>query len=129
MSTTNPPAKSTNIAAWAIQILLAVAFFAAAGAKLAGAPMLVAIFQTIGLGQWFRYVTAVVEISGAIALLVPGFAVAGGVWLGTTMVFAVITHLLILHTNPAPAVVLAVLSFTVAWLRSGQIGPLLAKFG
>jgi hypothetical protein len=39
-------------------VVVAAAFLAAAGAKLAGVPMLVDVFNQIGLGQDFRYVTA-----------------------------------------------------------------------
>jgi hypothetical protein len=34
--------------------------------------MMVESFDRIGLGQWFRIVTGLVEIVGAVALLVPG---------------------------------------------------------
>jgi len=62
------------IGAWVLQGLLAAAFLAAGGAKLAGVPMMVQIFDQIGMGQWFRIVTGLVEVAGAVALLVPGFA-------------------------------------------------------
>ena len=117
------------IAAWILQGLLALAFAAAAGAKFAGVPMMVTIFQEIGLGQGFRYVTAAVEIIGVVALLAPGFAGPGALWLGATMAFAILTHLFILHSNPAGAVVLFVLSLTLVWLRRDQIAGLRARFG
>jgi len=113
--------RRVNIAAWAIQLLLAAAFLAAASAKLAGAPMMVAVFHQIGLGQGFRYVTAIVEIVGAIALLTPGFAALGALWLGFTMFVAILTHLFVLHSNPAGAVVLFVLSGVLVWLRRDQL--------
>jgi hypothetical protein len=47
-----------------------------------------------------------VEIMGAVALLVPTYAVLGAVWLAITMFFATLAHLFILHTSPAPALVL-----------------------
>ncbi len=34
--------------------------------------MMVAEFNRVGLGQWFRYFTAFVEIAGGILLLWPG---------------------------------------------------------
>jgi hypothetical protein len=114
--------------AWILQALLALAFTAAAGAKFAGAPMMVMTFQQIGLGQGFRYVTATVEIIGVIALLTPGFAGPGAVWLGTTMGCAILTHLFILHSNPVGAVVLFVLSLTLVWLRRDQFAILRARF-
>jgi len=116
--------RRVNIAAWAIQLLLAAAFLAAAGAKLAGVPMMVAVFHQIGLGQWFRDVTAIVEIVGAIALLTPGFAALAGLWLGFTMFVAILTHLLVLHSNPAGAVVLFGLCAVLVWLRRDQLAAL-----
>ncbi len=38
-----------------IKVVVAAAFLAAAGAKLAGVPMLEAEFNQIGLGRAFRY--------------------------------------------------------------------------
>jgi DoxX-like family len=46
-------------------------------AKLAGVPFMVELFDQIGIGQWFRLVTGVVEITGAIALVFPGLASIG----------------------------------------------------
>jgi uncharacterized membrane protein YphA (DoxX/SURF4 family) len=127
MTTSSAP-RGLIIAAWAIQILLAIAFLAAGGAKLAGVPMMVATFDHIGLGQGFRYVTAVVEIVGALALLTPGFAALGALWLGFTMFVAILIHLTILHSSPAGAVVLFVLCGVLVWLRRGQISTLRARF-
>ncbi len=123
------PSKTTEISAWSLQILLAVIYLAAASAKLAGLPMMVDVFAQIGLGQWFRYVTAAVEIVGAIALVVPGFAVGGAALLGVTMICAVAAHVVFLHSSPVPPLVLLVLDAIVLWLRRGQIGPLLRRLG
>jgi len=67
---------------------------------------MVDLFAQIGLGQWFRVVTGVVEIAGAVALLIPGLASLGALWLGGTMIGAVATHVFVLHTSPVPAIVL-----------------------
>ncbi len=106
---------------WGLRILLALVFFAAGAAKVAGAPMMVQVFAQIGLGQWFRFVTAGVEIAGAVALLIPGLTGIAAVWLGTTMFFAVLAHLFLLRTNPGGAVVLFVLSSSLAWLLRDQL--------
>ena len=63
-----------RIGAWTLQAVLAAAFLAAGFAKLAGVPFMVDLFEQIGLGQWFRVLTGVVEVVGAVALLVPGLA-------------------------------------------------------
>jgi hypothetical protein len=73
------------------------------------------------MGQWFRIVTGLVEVAGAVALLVPGFAALGAAWLGATMFFAVLTHLLVLHTSATPAVILLALNVLVVWLRRDQL--------
>ena len=109
------------IGAWVLQGLLAAAFLAAGGAKLFGAAMMVQIFDQIGMGQWFRIVTGLVEVVGAVALLVPGFAALGAAWLGATMFFAVLTHFFVLHTSATPAVILLALNVLVVWLRRDQL--------
>jgi len=104
-----------------LRILLAVIFFAAGAAKIAGVPMMVQVFAQIGLGQWFRFVTAGVEIAGAVALLIPGLTGIAAVWLGTTMFFAIVAHVLVLHSSPGAAIALLVLSASLAWLMRDQL--------
>src|SRR6266481_375718 len=89
-----------HIGAWTLQGILAAAFLAAGFTKLAGVPFMVDLFEQIGLGQWFRVATGIVEVTGAVALLVPGLAPIGALWLGFTMVGAVSTHVFVLHTSP-----------------------------
>src|SRR5260221_10810000 len=112
------------VGALILQGLLAAAFLAAGGAKLLGVPTLVQLFDQIGAGQWFRIVTGLVEVAGAVALLVPGFAALGSAWLGATMFFAVLTHFFILHTSPLPALLLLALNVAVVWLRRDQLAAL-----
>jgi len=114
------------IGAWVLQGLLAAAFLAAGGAKLLGAAMMVQIFDQIGMGQWFRVVTGLVEVAGAVALLVPGLATLGAAWLGATMFFAVLTHLFILQSSAMPALILLTLNALVVWLRRDQLAAVLA---
>jgi putative oxidoreductase len=58
---------------------------AAAVAKLIGVPLLIQVFDAIGLGQWFRIFTALVEIVGVIGLVTPGLAAFGALCLCATM--------------------------------------------
>jgi putative oxidoreductase len=124
IQTTRP---SRRIGAWTLQGILAAAFLAAGVAKLTGAPFMVDLFSQIGLGQSFRIVTGAVEVAGAIALLVPGLASIAGLWLGATMVGAVATHLAILHTSPAPAVILGLLNALVVYLRRDELNAFLQR--
>jgi len=107
---------------WALRLLLALAFGAAGAAKLAGVPQMVQIFELIGLGQWFRYATGVVEVTGAILLLIPATGFLGGLLLAVTMVFGIATHLLVIGGSAVPATVLALLSGFVTYRLRPTVG-------
>ena len=121
MITTNTlPADSgkvRTIALWILSGLVALAFFGAGGAKLAGAAAMVELFDKVGRGQWFRYFTGLLEVAGGIGLLIPRYAFYAAGLLAVVMVGAIIAHLTILGTSPAVPVVLLVLSGTIVWLR------------
>ena len=116
--------RPTRFGTMILQAMLALAFTAAALAKLAGVPMMVDTFTHVGLGQWLRYVTAGIELAGAAALLTPGFAAVGGLLLAATMVCATTAHILRLATSPAPALILLALCLLVVWLRREQLTSL-----
>jgi putative oxidoreductase len=116
---------SRRTGTWILQGVVAAAFFAAGAAKLAGAVYMIQLFDQIGLGQWFRYATGLVEVIGALALIYPGLAAIGGVWLGGTMFFGVLTHLFVLHTSPVPAIILGLLNALIVYLRRDQLASLL----
>jgi uncharacterized membrane protein YphA (DoxX/SURF4 family) len=84
--------RTGRIALWLVQIALAGMFLLAGGSKLAGVPAMVGLFGAIGIGQWFRYLTGLIEVGSALALLVPSFAVFGALALVATMVGAIAVH-------------------------------------
>ena len=108
------------IALWVAQIALAAMFLLAGGSKLAGAPAMVDLFAAIGWGQWFRYVTGAIEISAAVALLIPSAALFGAILLVPTMIGAVTANL-ILGQPPAVPLVLLLVAAAVAWTRRNQL--------
>src|SRR6516162_2787699 len=114
---TQHPSKAKNIALWCLQVLVALAFLAAGAARLSGQPMMVEVFDKIGVGQWFRYVTGGIEITSAVLLLVPGLIPVGAGLLVCTMIGAVIAHLTILGGTPLPPAVLGVLAAVILWGR------------
>src|ERR1700761_9646344 len=118
VQTTRTPRR---IGTWVLQGFVAAAFFAAGSAKLAGADYMVELFNEIGVGQWFRYLPGAVEVAGALALVAPGLIWLGGLGLGTTMIFAVLTHVFVLHTSPVPAIVLGSLNALIVYLRRDEI--------
>ena len=106
-------AKNRTI--WGVRILLALAFGAAGAAKLAGVEQMVATFEVIGWGQWFRYVTGGIEVAGALLMLIPATGVYAGLLLGGTMVGGTVSHLLVVPGSPVPALVLGLLCALVVW--------------
>src|SRR5882724_6392119 len=63
--------KIVNVALWVLQIAAAGMFLNVGFLKLSGNPQLVSLFQAIGIGQWFRFLTGSLEVAGAILLLIP----------------------------------------------------------
>src|SRR6266481_4778904 len=111
------PTKGLNKVLWILQILAAATSFLAGGSKLAGVAPMVEMFDKIGLGQWFRYLTGGMEVTGAILLLIPATVTLGSALLVLTMAGAIATHLFILGGSPVPAIVLFVMVGTITWYR------------
>jgi putative oxidoreductase len=118
-TTTLPGAsgKGRLITLWTLSGLVVLAFVFVGGGKLAGTAVMVALFDKVGLGQWFRYFTGFLEVAGGISLLIPRYAFYAAVLLALVMVGAIITHVTIVGGSFAPAAVLLVLSGIIAWLR------------
>jgi len=111
------PGKALNVTLWCVQALLALAFLGASSQKLMGAPAMVALFQAVGFGQWLRYVTGILELTGAVLIVVPKTRIIGAGLLAAVMLGAITAHLFILHTPPTAPVVLLLLSTFVVWGR------------
>jgi len=115
--------KGRLISLWILSGLLALAFIAAGGGKLAGTAVMVDLFAKVGLGQWFRYFTGLLEVAGGIGLLFPRYAFYAAILLAIVMVGAVVAHVIVLGGSPAPAFMLLVLSGIIAFLRKPQTSP------
>jgi uncharacterized membrane protein YphA (DoxX/SURF4 family) len=115
------------IALWGVQVALAGMFLLAGGSKLAGVPAMVALFDAIGVGQWFRYVTGSIEVVSAVALVVPSFAPFGAVALAATMTGAIVAHLFIIGGSPVLPVLLLLGSLVIAWARRDQLSGALSR--
>ena len=119
------PGKALNIALWTLQVLVALVLLAAGSGKLVGSAAMVALFDAIGIGQWFRYVTGSLEVLGALLLIVPGTTAFGAVLLACVLAGAVVTHLTVLHTAPTAPLVLFALTALIAFGRRSQLVNLL----
>lgn len=98
---------------WLPRIAIAILFFVIGTEKFAAHSVWVRIFTTIGLGQWFRYVTGGIQIAGALCLLVPALAPIGFVLLGCTMAGAMAFWIFIAHL-PFTAIIPGLLLTAIA---------------
>src|SRR6266851_8824441 len=89
------------IALWMLSGLVALTFIGVGGAKLAGAAVMVDLFAKVGLGQWFRYFTGLLEVAAGIGLLISRYAFYAAFLLAMVMVGAFIAHVTVLGSSPA----------------------------
>ena len=109
--------KLVNVVLWALQIAAAGMFLMVGFLKLSGNAQLVGLFEAIGIGQWFRYLTGTLEVLGAFLLLIPRTSGLGALMLAGIMICAVVTHVFIVGGSPLGATILLVVTGLVAWGR------------
>jgi putative oxidoreductase len=73
---------------WILRVAVAVVFISIGTSKFDATSMWVKLFDQIGFGQWFRYLTGVLQIAGAVLVVVPRTFLAGIGLLALTMVGA-----------------------------------------
>ena len=106
---------------WELQIVIGAYFLVLAGLNFIGIAPMVAQFDMIGLGQWFRYATGLCQLLGGAALLTPKFSGYGAVLLAGVMVGAIIMRITILGGSPILAIVLLIITGFIAWQRLNAI--------
>jgi len=121
------PSRLLRAADTILRGLLALAFLAAGSMKLAGVEQFIAMFDRIGIGQWFRLLTGTLEVGGALLVLVPRTSMRGAVLLCCVMAGAVFTHLAVIGGSPLPALILFGMAAAVLWLRRCEFSPQLEK--
>jgi uncharacterized membrane protein YphA (DoxX/SURF4 family) len=114
------------------EVSLAVVFFLVGGAKLIGRHDMIVLFQDIGVGQWLRYLTGTLEVSGATLLLVPLLSGPSALALGGVMIVATLIELFVLHRPPVAALACLSGHTFVAWARlshsrRGSVQPVTAN--
>ena len=78
----------------------------------------VRIFDQIGLGQWFRYVTGAVQIAGGILMAPRRTRTAGALMLATTMLGAAVVDVVILGSPLVIAPLLLLFVIATVWVTS-----------
>lgn len=114
-------ARFKTIGFWLLKILLAALFLLSGGAKLAGLPATVEVFERVGFGQWFRYFTALLELGGAAVLLWPSTTVFGALVLGIVSVGAFLAQLFALHEDIIHTIVMMLVLGAIVWTHRDQL--------
>ena len=114
-----------------LQSLLILLFLLVGGSKLAGTKQQVEAFQHLGLPQWFRVVTGIVQWIGAAGLIAgywyPGLVAWAGLWLAVTMLLGFLAHLRAYDPigKAMPALVLAIVAAVLVFAHAdGLLNPL-----
>jgi putative oxidoreductase len=106
-----------NGSLWVVQLLGATLFFIAGFAKLSGDEQMVQMFAAIGIGQWFRYVTGLIEVVSAILLLIPALSGIGALLAVPMMIGVSLIQLLVIGGSPVLPIGLLIIASIVAWGR------------
>lgn len=118
--------KPATIALWILSIVLAFMFLMSGASKLLNLtnPQGMSFdeqFVHWGLPAWFRFPVGLLEVAGAIGLLIPRLRFLAASGLVLLMLGGTVTHLRIGEYNIAPfPFLLAVLSGVVVWFTKPQ---------
>ena len=105
------PDRLGALRTWLPRIAIALVFVSVGSSKFSD-PMWVRLFGQLGLGQWFRYLTGVMQIAGGLLVLIPRTSLAGIVLAACTMLGASVAWLTVLHAPwnaPIPGAIFAIL--------------------
>ena len=84
---------------WVIRIPVVLVFLLIGLTKFNNDPRgeWVKIFEQIGFGQWFRYATGAIQVTGAVLLLTRWTRTLGAAMLVCTMIGAMIVDIFVMH--------------------------------
>jgi hypothetical protein len=89
--------------------------------KLIGDAAMVDLFTDIGAGQWFRSAVGLVELAGAVGLLIPRLCGLAAIGVTALLVGAIVTNVA-LGVAPWLPLILLLVAGTVAYARRSEIG-------
>lgn len=121
MTSATSTSRATLIAIWILRVVVAALFLLAAFAKLTGQPMMVETFAVVGIGQWFRYLTGLMELVGGIAVLIPGVSALGAMLLLLVDIGAFVAQVTLLHEDWIHTVVIAILLIVLIYLQRNSL--------
>ena len=116
-----PDMRAMAIALWIVRILMAAIFLFFGVVKLIGAEAEVQLFDTVGLGQWFRYVTGVLEIVGGIVVLLPALSAFGAALLLIVDIGAFVAQVGVLHQDWVHPILFGIILAWLVFIQRRQI--------
>ncbi|TDW70229.1 DoxX family protein [Kribbella pratensis] len=120
-TTTTRRVRPGAVVLWVTQVVLAAMFVMASLPKLTGDPVMIELFDAVGAGQWLRYVVGVLELAGAIGLLVPRLCGLAAFGLTMLLVGATLTNIVALGASPAIPLGYLLVAAVIAWFRRESI--------
>ena len=119
-----PRGEGRTIAIWALRVVIGLVFLVVGTTKLTGTGNTVEYFAAIGWGQWFRYLTGLLDIAGATLVFVPRWTCYGAIVLACSVGSATFISLTTLRGNPtwggsemvSAPLVLTLLAVLLTWL-------------
>jgi putative oxidoreductase len=121
MSEAGQPSRAATIALWVFRIVVAALFLFAGALKLTGAEMEVDVFNQVGLGQWFRYVTGLLEVGGGVLTLIPATSAFGVLILLIVDAGAFVAQVAVLHQDWIHTVVIGAVLIGLLYVQRRQI--------
>lgn len=106
-----------------LQVLLGLMFAFLGISSLIGSKKALENFNHLQLPTWFRMVTGVVQVIGAVGILMgiwnPVFRIFSGIWIGITMLVAVFLHVRLKEpfSQSVPALVVLVIAMAVVLIN------------
>ena len=92
--------KWRTIAIWALRVVLGLVFLYVGTTKVTGTGNTVEYFAAIGWGQWFRYLTGVLDIAGVALLFVPKWTCFGAILLACSVGTGTLISVTVLRGDP-----------------------------
>ena len=123
----SPASGLRKIGLWVLRIAVAGLFLFAGFMKLTGQPMMVQEFETVGLGQWFRYATGLLEVIGAIMVLIPTVSALGGCLLLLVDVGAFVAQVAVIHIDWIHTIAVGIVIGLLIYLQRQQLRDRLGR--
>jgi putative oxidoreductase len=120
-STNMAPSTMMTVITWVLRLAVAALFLFAAYMKLSGQPMMIEEFAKVGLGDWFRIFTGLVEVVGAVMVLYPALTAWGALLLFAVDIGAFYAQLFLIRQDVLHCIVIGLVLLLLIYLQRHQL--------